>query len=151
MKQLFFVFTFSLLIWNSSIAQQTTINWLSFEELAVHFEKEQKPILVFLHTDWCKYCKMQENTSFSDSSIIQILNQNYYTVRLNAESKDPLQFFGRSYEFDIESGYHQLATYLGSLEGKLEFPTTLILNKRLEPNFKKAALIGISEMTELLD
>ena len=149
LKLLLFLICISLL--KISIAQKQAIEWLSFEELAGNYQKEQKPILFFLYTDWCKYCKMQENTTFQDSAVISELNQNYYSIKLDAESKTAILFFGREYNFNQESGFHELATYLGSNDGKLEFPTTLILNRQLEPIFRKNALVKQEEMKALFN
>jgi len=144
------LFLVSAILCTTSIAQKKAIDWLSFEKLAEGFQKEQKPILIFLHTDWCKFCKMQENTTFKDSSIISSLSKDYYCLRFNAESKEIVSFFGREYLFSPEDGYHELALYLGSEEGKLKLPTTVILNKRLEKSFRKSALVNREEMKVLL-
>ncbi len=151
MKLKFLFFLISAILCTTSFAQKKAIDWLSFEELAEHFQKEQKPILIFLHTDWCKFCKMQENTTFKDPSIISSLNKDYYCLRFNAENKETVSFFGREYLFSSEDGYHELAIYLGSEEGKLELPTTIILNRNLETSFRKSALVGLEEMKQLLE
>ena len=150
MKRLLFsaaILLFSL----QASAQSQNINWLSAEQLTTRFKKEQKPILVFLNTSWCKFCRMQESTSFTDSLVVTELNKNYYAFKLDAESKQIQNFFGKEYGFNSDGGFHELAIYLGSSEGKLEFPTTILLNQRLEPIFKKHALVNIEEMRKVLN
>lgn len=150
MKRL--LFTATILLFSLQVlAQSQRINWLSAEQLTTQFKKEQKPILVFLNTTWCKFCRMQESTSFTDSLVVTELNTNYYAFKLDAESKQTQNFFGKEYGFNSNSGFHELAIYLGSSEGKLEFPTTIILNQRLEPIFKRNALVNIEEMRSILN
>jgi len=150
MKLRFLIILLYLFVALDTSAQETTISWLSFDELNIHFKEEQKPILIFIHADWCKFCKMQENNTFKDSLIIAKLNQGYYTIKLNAESKKTVRFFGREYSYDQEGGFHQLATYLGNSNGKLELPTTVLLNERLEPIYRKSALVSQEEMKVIL-
>ena len=67
---LLFLFSFSL--------QAQDVNWVTFEELPKLTYKEAKPILIFIHTDWCKFCLMQEENTFSDSVVVKELNEHYY-------------------------------------------------------------------------
>ncbi len=133
-----------------SIAQEAKVNWLSFEELATQFKEEQKPVLIFIYTDWCKYCKMQKNTTFKDTFVVTTLNEKYYVLKLNAEREETVSFFGREYTFNQQDGFHGLATYLGKTDNKLEFPTTLILNKQLEVVFRESSLVNRKEIKSKL-
>lgn len=108
------------------------INWIQFDEFQEVYRKEAKPVIIFIHTDWCKYCKMQLNTTFKDSNIIESLSNSYYCIQLNAESKDSIKFLNKTYKGYSNNGYHELATFLGSKKGKITFPTTVILNQQLE-------------------
>lgn len=139
---LLFTLIYTCVYPTSAIAQTNEIDWLSFEELTERYEKEQKPILIFLYTDWCKFCKMQENTTFKDTNVINKLNKHFYCLRFNAEKKEPILFFEREYKYSPESGFHELAVYLGSEEGKLRFPTSIILNAKLQLIYKRAEAIS---------
>lgn len=130
-------------------AQDATINWLSFEELEEKYRVEPKPMLLFLHTDWCKYCRIQENTTFKDKEIIEIMNKEVYAVKFDAESKEDFVFFGREYSYSEEDGFHSLATYLGG-EKKLSFPTTVILDKMMDPIYRRSSVINKEEMKRIL-
>ena len=74
------VFLFS----NSSFSQ---INTYHFEQLDSLQKKQKRNIVVFIHTDWCKYCKAMQNTTFKNDKIIHILNSEFYFIELNAEEK----------------------------------------------------------------
>ena len=132
------------------------LSWTSFEELSELQRKEARPLLVFIHADWCKFCLMQENNTFSDQEIAQYLNENYYVLKLNGESKEAIRFLGREYTFTSSgsgTGQHQLAELLGKVDGSLTYPTTVILSpefqlKGRENGFlNKDAFIGLLRKT----
>lgn len=143
-------FIFFLLFVKAIVGQEQHINWLNDEELGQKFGLEQKPILLFFYTDWCKYCKMQENTTFQDSTVIAVLNQNYYVMKVNAEQKESIRFFGRDYDFNNQEELHDLAIYLGKNKGRLEFPTTVLLSKQLEPIYNRSAYISAKDLLRLI-
>ena len=57
----------------------------SFEKLAGLQKTQNRFVVVFIHTDWCKYCQAIKNTTFKDKEIAALLNQNFWFVDLNAE------------------------------------------------------------------
>lgn len=108
----------------SSKAQD--INWVTFDELPNLSQQDAKPIMVFIHTDWCRYCLMQEQKTFKDSIVVADLNENYYCVKLNAETDSTISFLNRDYS---ANGYnHTLSWVLGAQDNQLSFPTTVILS-----------------------
>ena len=112
----------------SSMAQD--INWVTFDSLYNLTQKEPKPIMVFIHTDWCKYCLMQEKITFKDSSIISELNENYYCLKLNAESSKQIYFLNRIYT--KKGNNHSLSWVLGAQNNELIFPTTVVLSPQFQ-------------------
>lgn len=128
------------------------LKWTNFEDLPELQRKESRPVLVFIHADWCKFCMMQENNTFSDREIAQYLNENYYVLKLNGEDKSSIKFLGREYRYTSSgagTGQHQLAELLGKVDGELSYPTTVILSpefqlKGRENGFlNKDAFIGL--------
>ena len=108
----------------SALSQQ--INWVSFEELPALIREKPKSVMVFIHTDWCKYCAMQEKNTFRDPEIVEKVNKYFYAVRLNAEEDKKIAFLNRTYEKSANE-YHALAEQLGKENGVLTFPTTTFL------------------------
>ena len=35
-----------------------------FEEIATLQQLEPRPMVIFIHTDWCRYCQGMKNTTF---------------------------------------------------------------------------------------
>jgi len=118
----------------SGLTAQSTINWISFDELPDSLLVNPKPVLVFIYAEWCPYCKLQDRKTFSKSKVIKDLG-NYYCLRLNAEEKKDIQFLNRTYQFrrtSYRSGTHELARYLGIFDGGLVLPTSVLLNEKLQ-------------------
>ena len=90
----------------SGFAQLKTYSFAQVEEME---KEQQKPIFVFVHTSWCKYCKIMENSTFKNPEVIQLLNDNFYFVRLDAENKTPITFNNHTFKFKPKgqnSGVH---------------------------------------------
>lgn len=126
MKKLVLALLFAVSL--NCVAQD--INWVSFDSLPSLSKKEPKPVMVFIHTDWCKYCLMQEKITFKDSLIVSELNENYYCLKLNAESNEQIYFLNRMYTKNGNN--HSLSWVLGAQNNELTFPTTVLLSPQFQ-------------------
>ena len=52
---------------------------------------------VDFYTTWCGYCKKMDRQTFTDPTVTKILNTYYYPVKFDAESRTPVEWFGRTY------------------------------------------------------
>ena len=126
----------------SGFAQLRTYTFSEAEKLE---QQNPKPIFVFIHTSWCKYCKMMENSTFKDPEVVQLLNDNFYFVSLDAEQKSPILFKNNTFRFQPKgqnTGVHELAEELGTVDGAMTYPTFSILDKN------NNILLQISEYTD---
>ena len=95
------------------------LNSLSFHELEVRNREDARPTLVFLYTDWCRFCAAMKQTTFKDQEVVDLLNEQLYYVPFNGESKEEVVFLGRSFNYTAtgaKTGIHQLAEQLGEME-----------------------------------
>lgn len=151
MRILFFV---SLLFWIQSSALAQQVKWTTFEELPSKMRAEPRPVMIFIHTDWCKFCALQENKTFTDSIVVRILNEKYYAVKLNAEDKKTIIFLGKKYHYKPNgagSGEHELAVLLGKKNGVLSFPTTVLLSDNWQVSGRKSEFIDRQTLRYQLD
>ena len=78
-------------------AETETINWLTIEEAQALSEKEPRKVIMDVYTDWCGWCKKMDKTTFADEKVAQYVNENFYAVKLKADSRDEVTFKGKEF------------------------------------------------------
>ena len=120
-----------------------TISWMTIGEAAAKLQQEKKPVLIDLYTTWCGWCKQMDRRTYSNKHVAEYLSDKFYTVKLDAETHDVLNWGGRTYSFDPQYRCNMLAVYLS--HGRLEFPTTVII----APGYEPQAIPGYMEPKDL--
>lgn len=115
---------------------------------------EQRPVAVFLHTEWCRFCKNMEQTTFQNKQVVELLNERYYFVSFDGEQKESVTF--RSHRFQYQpsgrnTGTHELAIALGTINGSLAYPAFVILNPDYEIVFQHNAFLTAKELANILE
>jgi thioredoxin-related protein len=149
MKKIFIFLFFAL----HFQATAQTLHRASFENLKDSLRKQAKPLLIFIHTDWCKYCKLQANTTFTDLLLIETLNQKYYCLSLNAEENKEIIFLNKTYKFKATgagTGVHELAELLGTENGVLSYPTTVFLNSKFQIAGRMQGFQRVEQLLEMV-
>jgi len=129
------LFTFLLIlaidVFSQDAFSQDKIRWYTIEQAEKLNGQNPKKIFIDVYTDWCGWCKRMDATTYQDPSIIQLLNDDFYAVRLDAEQKNDIVFKNKSYKFIARgsTGYNELAAVL--LNGQLSYPTTVYLDENL--------------------
>ena len=124
------IIIFILFVFITFLSKAQEINWVTFDDLPSLSKQEAKPIMVFIHTEWCKYCLMQEQNTIADSVVVGDLNENYYCIKLNAESKETISFLNR--EYTKKGNLHTLSWVLGAQNNELSYPTTVTLSPQFQ-------------------
>ncbi|MFK7783692.1 MAG: thioredoxin family protein [Crocinitomicaceae bacterium] len=108
------------------------INWITFEEAFALHQEEPKKWVIDVWTTWCGWCKRMDATTFSDSLVVEHINQNFYAVSLDGEYKEDIQIGERTYKFvpNGRRGYHELPAEL--MGGKMSYPTYIFLSEELQ-------------------
>jgi thioredoxin-like negative regulator of GroEL len=87
-------------------SRPTSILWYTTTVKAFDEAREgEKPVLTFLYTDWCGYCRQMDSTTFTDSSVIEELGDRVIWLRLNAETDEEGVRLARKFQV---SGYPTL-------------------------------------------
>lgn len=115
---------------------------------------EPRSVVVFLHAEWCRFCKNMQHTTLKDAKVVQLLNEKYYFVSFDGESRAPVTFAGRRFAFEPrgrDAGTHALATALGTIDGELNYPATVILNPEYEITFQYGAFLDAKGLRRVLE
>ena len=126
----------------------------SFSQLDSLQKKEPRNVVVFIHTDWCKYCRAMEETTFKNPAVVKILSSKFYFVSLNAEKKQDIFFNGHIFKFKPTgsgTGVHELAEQLGTVKGDMVFPTLCFLNNENEIFYQNRDYINARDLKAILD
>lgn len=121
------------------------VKWLTFEEAERLAKDDPRPLFIDLYTDWCGWCKRLDSETLSHPVIASILNEKFYPVKMNAETKDEITFLGQKFINDGRNGKtHQLAIAIGTVNERIGFPTVAFFNDKLQllsavPGFRVAA------------
>lgn len=68
------------------------INWQEWSpEAFAAARQSDKPVLLNLTAVWCHWCHVMDETSYSDPEIIAMLNENFITVRVDADQNPHIQ------------------------------------------------------------
>jgi thioredoxin-related protein len=115
---------------------QEKIDWINFEDLPALQAQNSKPIFIYIHADWCVYCKKMKKVSFKDKSNVNLLNDKYYALKFNLETESDIIFNNEIYknqELKIHrQPKHELAKFLTGKQDKIPLPAIVILDQ----NFK---------------
>lgn len=109
-------------------ADPVKVNWITFEEAVERSKKEKRKIFIDVYTDWCGWCKVMDNKTFTDPEVAKLLNEKFWAVKFNAEQRADVVYNGTTFKFveSGRSGYHQLAAAL--LNNQLSYPNFVFLN-----------------------
>lgn len=139
-----------ILLPNISFSQ---IKSCKFEQIDSLQKVERRNIVVFIHTDWCKYCQTMQNTTFKNDSIIEILSHKFYFIDLNAEEEKSIVFDGHTFKFKptgANTGIHELAEQLATVDNKVAYPTLCFLNPTNEIIFQYNQFINAKDLHIIL-
>ena len=135
MKKLLPILLFLPMIgFGQSISKYTNIKWLALNEAEALSAKHYKEILLFFYRENCDYCEKMKSQTFSDSEVIKLINDNFFTVMINGKSKYPIiynekKFINEKPNAEDEPYFHNLFKELVELkDGNYYWPTIVMIN-----------------------
>ena len=95
MKKLFVtaLMLFSFII----ISNAQELKWYSWEEGYTKAKDEGKILLVDSYTEWCGWCKVMDNKTYSQEEIIKKIKADFIPVKFNPELKGEYEYNGKKY------------------------------------------------------
>jgi len=143
------ILTFILLMISGIFNSQEMKNY-SFESLP---ENVDKPILIYMKTDWCSICKIQKHQMEKDLELKNLLNDKVCFVTFNPEKyNESITFFGKNYNYILNgnSGIHELAVEISSSKNPV-YPSWILIDKDGKVLFRNEGLIDNQTLKLLIN
>lgn len=135
--------------------EQSSVDWLSFEELEKALSEKPKKVMIHFYADWCSYCKKMEKKVYTKPDIKTELNANYYAVKFNVETTDEVRFGGKTFK-NLNVGKkrrpnHELGELLAKKDGKqVTLPAVIFLDEKFNIKKRLFRYIAPKELLTLL-
>ncbi len=147
---------FIVLITVSSVFSQAekTVNWLSFEQLNDSIQVQPKKVFIDFYADWCAPCIKMQKEVFTDSLIIEILNKDYYAVKMNVETKDTIYFGEQTFineRIKKRNPVHQIPLLMARQKNKpFSLPALVFLDERFQATSRYFQYLNVVQLSKIL-
>lgn len=127
------VFTLSTAFRTEEVKSDITpvvLKWYTIEEAQKLSDSIPRRIFIDFSTSWCGWCKKMDAETFANPVIAKYMNENYYCVKFDAESRDTITFNGQKYA--NRGGANQRSAHdfaITVLRGQLSYPSYAIFDK----------------------
>ncbi|OAH68925.1 hypothetical protein AXA65_15935 [Chryseobacterium sp. FP211-J200] len=124
----------------SGILNSQEVKHYGFDSLP---EKLEKPILIYMKTDWCSICKVQKYQVEKDLELRNLMEEKVYFITFNPEKyKESIKFFDKNYNYisNGNSGIHELAVEISSNK-KPVYPSWILIGNNGKVLFRNEGLI----------
>ena len=123
-------------------AIKTEIDWIPLEKAKEYTKKYDKNILVFFYKKDCPYCEEMKKETLSDQSVIDLINNNFFPVKIDSRTKDTIYYNNKVFgnQQPASSGrhdwrhdfYHEVARFNRNGEDLTTTPTIVLFNSKFE-------------------
>lgn len=128
---------------------ENPIKWHTLEEALALQKKSPKGLFINWYARLNVGSTVMLFNAFEDPKVAKYLNENFYCVRLDAQTKDTLFWDKAYFNEPVKSRYNQLA--LKQLGENLKFPALLFFDKSLNLIVDKQYYLGTQKMQALVN
>ncbi|MFY0654405.1 MAG: thioredoxin fold domain-containing protein [Cyclobacteriaceae bacterium] len=100
------------------------LEWKSIEEVQKEVVDNPKLVFIDFTAKWCGWCKVMDKKTFTSPEVIEYLNENFYSVKLNFDNPRRFEFMGEQYT----------AKDFAKSHGITGLPTMLVFNPDMKLN-----------------
>ncbi|WP_395058808.1 thioredoxin family protein [Flavobacterium sp.] len=129
------------------------LNLSKFEEIDSLQKVEKRKVIVFIHTNWCKYCTAMQSKTFKNQLVQNEINERFYFISFDAEEKEKIIFNKNTFVFKPNgnnSGIHELAIELGTINKQINYPILCVLNDKNEIVFQHNSYLNSKQLIKIL-
>ncbi|WP_395046635.1 thioredoxin family protein [Flavobacterium sp.] len=124
-----------------------------FEEIDSLQKVEKRKVIVFIHTNWCKYCTVMQSKTFKNEIVQNEINERFYFISFDAEEKQKIVFNKNTFVYKPNgdnSGIHELAIELGTINNQINYPVLCVLNDKNEIVFQHNSYLNAKQLIKIL-
>jgi thiol-disulfide isomerase/thioredoxin len=154
----FYIFCLGAMIFpkDNLHAQEQKVRWLTFKQLQDSLAVKPKKVFIDFYAEWCAYCKKMEQATYKNLDVISKLNQEYYAVKMDAESRDTILFDGKKFKNKSygkkRNAVHDIPLLLASREGApFSLPAIVLLDESFRVTNRYFEYIAPKKMLSLLE
>ena len=117
---------------------QNEIAWLPLEKAKELAKKNNKKILIFFYKKDCTYCEEMKKTTLQDPAVVNLINSNFFPVKIDSRTKDTIIYNGIAYgnQQPASSGRHdwrhdffaEVAAFTQNGTSQITTPTIVLFN-----------------------
>ncbi len=71
-------------------AKDSSIDWQAYKQGLEIAKTQNKPVLLYFHADWCKYCQKLKKVTFADKAVLNYLSENFISITIDTEKEKDL-------------------------------------------------------------
>lgn len=105
------------------------VKFYSLSEVEILQKKKPKKVLVNISAEFCNTCKVQDKTTYLDTSIANYINKNFYLVNLKA-TDDTIVFKNEKYSRVLANNFPVNMLALKFTANRFSFPALCLLDEQ---------------------
>jgi thioredoxin-related protein len=114
-----------------TVFKKIPVKMYSLTEVQKLMKTKPKKVLVHIGAGFCNSCRVQQRTTFVDTSIAAYINKNYYVVNFDATANDTVTFKNEKYSVSPVNGFPMNTVVLKLSNNKFSLPALCVLDEQL--------------------
>lgn len=108
--------------------KDSDVNWIDFDLAMKKMKTNPKKLILFFNSEYINGSKLLVNSVFKHPIVTKYMNENFYSVKINYDTKDTLEILGNTFTNPSEQrGYpHQLTIAL--LQPEVRMPAIVFFD-----------------------
>lgn len=133
---------------------QKAVHWINFEQLEDSLKINPKKVFIDFYADWCTPCLRMQKEVFTDDSIIDLLNKEYYAIKMNIESKDTITFGNQKFINERQNRrnpVHQIPLLMVRQKNKpFSVPALVFLDEKFQVTSRYFQYLNVGQFLEII-
>ena len=77
--------------------KKVAIDWIPLEKAKQYAKKYNKTIFIYFYKEHCPFCDEMKNETLNNITVINLINNNFFPVKIDTRTKDTIYYNGKAY------------------------------------------------------